>query len=1195
MRHSHQNRSRRIVNSTMIKEMLMCFKGKSSDPAYENRSRARRKSAPTTSTHVTVMDTEGSPSKFGFLPKRMKTALKRTKSATKIDRKATPIKNIKEEENSEEDMPFLTQKLKTSRSHESVLSGSTGMEATDMTLDDVQVKPLHSSVLGQDHCFQLVSTMGTKYYSCRSATEREKWVQSLRNTMQPDRDEKSRIDNTLTISIIEAKGIPAKKKYFCELCLDENLYARTSSKVKGEMLFWGEQFSFMSLPNVATLSVHLYKDSEKKKKKDKNGYVGSVQIPLSAISTRQGVEKWYPLNSTLARTGSKSDGPSLRIKARFQKTLIQPLDQYSDLLEYLKKNAVTLCETMEPLLNVKTKEELCVQLMKIFQHEDIAQEFLAKVVSDEIEKLANDSLIFRANSIATKAMEAYLKLVGDKYLKDTLGDYISTLYENDEDCEVDPSKVSSNNMQNHQSMLTVLCEMVWCKIINSFSIFPSDIKAVFHSFRNLCSEKDKEEIADHLISASIFLRFLCPAIMSPSLFDLIQEYPTEKTARTLTLIAKTVQNLANFTKFGTKEEYMVFMNDFVEREWSSMKTFLHEISGPSDEGNVVKFDRYIDLGRELAILQSLLTETMDLCNKDALEKLESLPEILERIRNSTEQPLDSSELFAKKMAMYSSTPALSSNIPDHLVKLFQDADLSNSGDVAMLPAFDHAMVGGAKSVAVNTLVQFLKHEEQRETNEAQDTKNRESFYLESQSPEEAGPLRRVNLSYDLFLEQSSGEVSEAQSGASSPSPPQERAASPPTPPPRNRENAAHILAARSQALPLSFSNPVYQLSVGSLKYIDETTNDSKSSIASGRSTRGFESYTVGQPLPMDPKTFFTLGSGSSSTETTPSPDKLPGYGIPMMMDAPHTLPKLGTKGGHVIEQSLQGLEEYGQSTMAVGSGGYARSQGPPRPVSLLTESPRTRSHHYHGHQTIRTVNTAVKHSLFTTMAPPLHAAVLSDSSSGDSPSSSTAMQFSPTSSSNTTTPYSPMGFGDPPAPPPLSSDAKKPNLQEISTQTTLDSSVFVEYEKEMTALKEQLELVSVQLVEAQSRLAEQETKSQREVLEMKAKLKEGEEQLHRQHEEKDKQIKDIITRLMCVEDELKREQKTMQAVVESKQKIIDAQEKQIQTLDSANSKLMAALSQLKERYHLQARNGAAGSPRPSQKFPLNGDFKSSHC
>ena len=56
------------------------------------------------------------------------------------------------------------------------------------------------------------------------------------------------------------------------------------------------------------------------------------------------------------------------------------------------------------------------------------------------------------------------------------------------------------------------------------------------------------------------------------------EYPDERTNRKLTLVAKVVQSLANFTRFGVKEEYMYFMNTFVEHQIPIMKRFLERIS-----------------------------------------------------------------------------------------------------------------------------------------------------------------------------------------------------------------------------------------------------------------------------------------------------------------------------------------------------------------------------------------------------------------------------------------------------------------------------------------------------------------------------------------------------------------------------------------------------------------------------------------
>ncbi|CAG05222.1 unnamed protein product, partial [Tetraodon nigroviridis] len=1004
----------------------------------------------------------------------------------------------------------LMPRLKESRSHESLLSPSSAVEALDLSMEDeVVIKPVHSSILGQDYCFEVTTSLGSKCFSCRSSAERDKWMENLRRAVQPNKDNSRRVENMLKLWIIEAKDLPAKKKYFCELCLDDSLYARTTCKLKTDNVFWGEHFEFNNLPPVKSVTAHLYKDTDKKKKKDKNNYIGLVNIPIAAVTGRQFVEKWYPVSTPTPPKG-KTSGPMIRIKARYQSMSILPMEMYKEFAEYTTNNYMLLCSVLEPGISVKNKEEMACALVHILQSTGKAKDFLTDLMMSEVDRCGeNEHLIFRENTLATKAIEEYLKLVGQKYLQDALGEFIRALYESDENCEVDPSKCSSGDLQEHQGNLKMCCEVAFCKIIKSYCVFPRELKEVFASWRQECSSRGRPDISERLISASLFLRFLCPAIMSPSLFNLTQEYPDDRTARTLTLIAKVTQNLANFTKFGNKEEYMSFMNQLLEHEWSNMQGFLLEISNPETISNTAGFEGYIDLGRELSTLHSLLSEVVSQMDQSAASKLGPLPRILREVNAALANPSSVQMTAPGVSSEHVAPPPVEAGcgISSGLQKMAIDNDLAGLVDFTRLPSptpenKDLFFVTRNSGIQPSP----ARSSSYSETNEADlgmsnGSKSLSMVDLQDPHHPEGGP--------DAI-----GEVSASVGGWSARVP---QAAIPAgrrqgqTPTEAAPGRPAQLLA------PLSFQNPVYQMAA-CLPVSPRGMTDSGSECHSSVS-----SHSNNEDGPAGGKhAFLNHGGGGSGEEYTRRSGEFTRRQLSLTeMQHQPAVPRQNSAGPQRrIDQPPAAERDPGPHAAQPERGtlpaarlrqhddviaGLARQRGALAAAVVLVQRRQPRDQAEGSPQTGAEPSQPTSRSGRGPLSPPPEPGV----EPAPSPVNPSALDRTAAWLLNMNMQY-------------LDHEGlESESLRNREDLTQVEKSGQKQYQQEIAVLQEKLRASVQKLEEYESRLKGQDEQAQKVLMEYQARLEESE--------------------LMSVEEELKKDHSDMQAVVDSKQKIIDAQ------------------------------------------------------
>lgn len=267
------------------------------------------------------------------------------------------------------------------------------------------------------------------------------------------------------------------------------------------------------------------------------------------------------------------------------------------------------------------------------------------VLTYQFDNTPEYSSLLRQNTPVSRMMTTYTRRgPGQSYLKHVLADQINSLIElQDVDLEINPLKVYESMVQqieedtgrlpdylarsvtaevaaeNEQvqaiitprlKMLTDIANGFLNTIIEGLEDAPYGIRWICKQIRSLSRRKypdAQDQTICTLIGGFFFLRFINPAIVTPRSYMLIESTPSDKPRRTLTLIAKMLQNLANKPSYA-KEPYMAKLQPFIQQNKERVNKFMLDLCEVQDFYESLEMDNYVALTKRDLELQISLNE-----------------------------------------------------------------------------------------------------------------------------------------------------------------------------------------------------------------------------------------------------------------------------------------------------------------------------------------------------------------------------------------------------------------------------------------------------------------------------------------------------------------------------------------------------------------------------------------------------------
>eukprot|EP00027_Filamoeba_sp_ATCC50430_P016398 CAMPEP_0168572464 /NCGR_PEP_ID=MMETSP0413-20121227/17953_1 /TAXON_ID=136452 /ORGANISM="Filamoeba nolandi, Strain NC-AS-23-1" /LENGTH=681 /DNA_ID=CAMNT_0008605525 /DNA_START=1 /DNA_END=2043 /DNA_ORIENTATION=- len=222
-------------------------------------------------------------------------------------------------------------------------------------------------------------------------------------------------------------------------------------------------------------------------------------------------------------------------------------------------------------------DDLCYALVYVFESTGKILQLLQWVINKEVTTCGNSFELFREDSLCSKIIRAYFFLVGKDYLNIILFSTVMKICGTKESYEVDPNRVQSPehrklSVKKLKKRVHALVE----RILKNGDKVPLEIRVVMYLIKDAVHQRFPNAPSNIYLGGFVFLRFICPALVIPSMLGFKQTLSSEG-QRGLILVAKVLQNLSNNIQFGEKESFMVEQNEIITHYRELVSSFLSQL------------------------------------------------------------------------------------------------------------------------------------------------------------------------------------------------------------------------------------------------------------------------------------------------------------------------------------------------------------------------------------------------------------------------------------------------------------------------------------------------------------------------------------------------------------------------------------------------------------------------------------------